>query len=98
YRVVVEKFSKDDRRSAATALLRMAGCYQKLGDALADVAYQRVVTNLHGGSSCDDRASIYVHAGSNRDALRKFEYHAGFRLETGAALAEEPRIHERSQP
>ena len=42
YRAVAERASRTDRRLAATALLRMADAYQKLGDAQARTVYERV--------------------------------------------------------
>jgi Tol biopolymer transport system component len=43
YQVVVDKFSKTDRATAATALLRMAECYTKLGDASARSVYEKII-------------------------------------------------------
>jgi len=42
FQTIVEKF-KTDRAVVATALVRMAECYQKLGDAQARKIYERVV-------------------------------------------------------
>jgi Tol biopolymer transport system component len=42
YAAIVSKH-KGDRATAATALVRMAECYQKLGDAQAQAIYERVV-------------------------------------------------------
>jgi Tol biopolymer transport system component len=43
YQAVVDKYGKADRGAAATALVRMAECYQKLGDAQARKVLERVV-------------------------------------------------------
>jgi hypothetical protein len=43
YQAIVDQFGKTDRAAAATALVRMAECYQKLGDAQAQKIYERVV-------------------------------------------------------
>ena len=43
YQAIVDTFAKTDRRAAATALVRMAECYQKLGDGQAMSTYERVV-------------------------------------------------------
>jgi Tol biopolymer transport system component len=45
YKDVVTRFGKSDRPAAATALLRMAECYEKLGDPEATGAYQQILTN-----------------------------------------------------
>ncbi len=42
YQTIVDRF-KTDRAVVATALVRMADCYQKLGDAQARTIYERVV-------------------------------------------------------
>jgi Tol biopolymer transport system component len=42
YRGIIERAARSDRAAAATALLRMAGAYQKLGDAQARTTYERV--------------------------------------------------------
>src|SRR5690348_2332255 len=42
YRAITTKYTSD-RAVVATALVRMAGCYQKLGDAKARTIYERVV-------------------------------------------------------
>ena len=42
YRAVADRASRTDRRLAATALLRMADAYRKLGDAQARAVYERV--------------------------------------------------------
>ena len=43
YQRIVDTFAKTDRAIVATALVRMAECYQKLGDAQAKTHYERVV-------------------------------------------------------
>ena len=43
YKQIVETYGKSDRATAAQALLRMAGAYQKLGDSEAQAIYQRVI-------------------------------------------------------
>lgn len=43
YQQIADRFSKTDRPSAATALLRMAECQQKLKDAAAQKTYQEIV-------------------------------------------------------
>jgi len=42
YQKVADQYAKTDRATAATALLRMAECYEKLGDARATPTYERV--------------------------------------------------------
>jgi hypothetical protein len=46
YRAVVATYAKSNRDVAAQALLRMGQCYEKLGDAEARKAYQRLVTEF----------------------------------------------------
>ena len=46
YQAIVDRYSTTDRRAAATALVRMAECYQKLGNAEATKIYQRVLKNF----------------------------------------------------
>jgi Tol biopolymer transport system component len=43
YQAIVDTFAKTDRVASATALVTMAECYQKLGDAQARTIYERVV-------------------------------------------------------
>ena len=43
YQAIVDSYSKTDRLVAATALVRMAECHQKLGDAQARTIYERLV-------------------------------------------------------
>lgn len=43
YQAIVAQYAKTDRATAATALVRMAECYLKLGDAEARTIYARVI-------------------------------------------------------
>ena len=43
YQAIVDRYAKTDRAVAATALLRMADCFQKQGDAQASTVLERVV-------------------------------------------------------
>src|ERR1035437_4950768 len=43
YGAIVSKYGKTDRAAAAAALVRMAECYRKTGDAEARKTYERVV-------------------------------------------------------
>ncbi len=43
YQAIVDKYARTDRAVAATALIHVAECYQKLGDAQARTVYERVV-------------------------------------------------------
>ena len=43
YNTIIAKFSKTDRAASADALVRMAECYTKLGDAQAHKIYERVL-------------------------------------------------------
>jgi Tol biopolymer transport system component len=46
YQAVVDKYHKIDRAVAATALLRMAECHQKMGNPDARAAYERILTDF----------------------------------------------------
>ena len=46
YQAIVDQFGKTDRAAAATALIRLAECYQKMGDAQAQKTYERVVRDF----------------------------------------------------
>ena len=43
YSAIVSKYAKTDRAVAAMALVHMAECYQKIGDAAARKIYEQVV-------------------------------------------------------
>lgn len=43
YQEIIDKYGKTDRAAAANALVRMAECYQKLGDQQARALFERVV-------------------------------------------------------
>ncbi len=46
YQAIAERFDRTDRGAAATALLRMAGCYEKLGDPKARNVYESIVRDF----------------------------------------------------
>jgi Tol biopolymer transport system component len=46
YKTIADKYAKTDRNSAATALLRVAELYQRLGDAEAQKTYQRIARDF----------------------------------------------------
>ena len=46
YQTIVDTFAKTDRASVATALVKMAECYQRLGDAQTRKIYERVVRDF----------------------------------------------------
>src|SRR5688500_9307687 len=60
YQAIVQKYGKSDRPTAATALLRMAECYRKLGDAQARATYERVVREFGdvGSAAATARAQL----------------------------------------
>jgi Tol biopolymer transport system component len=62
YKDVVSRFGKSDRPAAATALLRMAECYEKLGDPAATQAYQQILANY------GDQATVATAARSRLNA------------------------------
>jgi len=55
YQAIVSTYSKTDRVVAATALLRMADCFQKLGDAQARNIYEQIVREY-----ADQREAVTV--------------------------------------
>jgi Tol biopolymer transport system component len=69
YGAIVSKY-KADRGVAATALVRMAGCYQKLGDAQARTIYERVVREF----------------GDQRDAVEQARARLGEQRSTGTGM------------
>ena len=64
YDTIVAKFSKTDRAASANALVRMAECYTKLGDAEAVKIYERVVREFA------DQAESVATARTRLAALR----------------------------
>ena len=69
YQAIVQKYGKTDRPTAAAALLRMADCYRKLGDAQARATYERVVREFGDidtavGSARAQLAALNATAGS----------------------------------
>ena len=60
YDTIVARFSKADRAVTADALVRMAECYTKLGDAEAVKIYERVVTEFadQAGSAATARERL----------------------------------------
>jgi Tol biopolymer transport system component len=46
FQAIVDKYGKTDRPIVAAALVRMADCYQRLGDAQAQKIYERVVRDF----------------------------------------------------
>lgn len=61
---IVDKYGRTDRVAAATALMQMAECYQKLGDAQARAAYERVVRDF------GDVSTVAASARSRLAALK----------------------------
>jgi Tol biopolymer transport system component len=65
YAAIVSKYSKTDRAIAATALVHMAECHQKLGDAEARKIYEQIVRDYF------DQAEIRGKAEARLAALGK---------------------------
>lgn len=63
FQAIVDKYRRTDRVVAATALVHMAECYQKAGDAQARAAYERVVRDF------GDLPSVAARARSRLAAL-----------------------------
>jgi len=68
YQQIVDRFSKTDRPSAATALLRMAECQQKLGDTAAQRTYQEIVSRYADQTSAAATARARLDAASTQSA------------------------------
>lgn len=66
YQAIVDQFAKTDRAAAATALVRMAECYQKLGDAQALKIYERVAREF--GDQTDTAALARARLAASRPA------------------------------
>jgi len=67
YQTIVDAFAKSDRAIVATALVKMAECYQKLGDAQARKIYERVVREFaeQGQAAALARARLGESVASN---------------------------------
>jgi len=57
-----------DRATAAKALVRMAGCYEKLGDPAANRVYQRIVSEYSDQSG--EASEARAHLGASESTLR----------------------------
>ena len=69
YQAIVSKYGKTDRTVAATALLRMAECHQKLGNAHAKALYERLVRDFSDRpESIRARAMLTVDPAKGRPA------------------------------
>lgn len=66
YQAIVERYSKTDRGVAAQALVHMAGCYLKLGNAEAQKIYARIVKDFADQPEAVTVARAHL-AGSNTD-------------------------------
>jgi Tol biopolymer transport system component len=77
YQAIIQKHGASDRATAATALLRMADCYRKLGDGQARATYERVVREF---GDIDDAA------GSARAQLAALNASAASRTTPALAL------------
>src|SRR4029453_17008102 len=63
YKDVVARFGTSDRSAAATALLRMAECYEKLGDPKASDTYQEILTKYADQASAVSAARSRLTSG-----------------------------------
>src|SRR5262249_35223422 len=73
YQAIVDKFAQTDRAVVAQALVRMAECYQKLGDAQAQTTYQRVVRDFADQKDTAEiaRTRLDIPAASPREAATR---------------------------
>lgn len=76
YQAIVDKYAKTNRAVAATALMHIADCHQKLGDAQARGAYDRILRDF--GDVSDVAAAA---------RLRLADLNAGAHSAAGSALA-----------
>ena len=65
YNAIVSRYGKSDRPVAAMALVRMAECYQRLGDAQAEKIYQRVLNDY-----ADQKDAVAPRAGERLGGAR----------------------------
>jgi Tol biopolymer transport system component len=71
YQSIVDSFGKTDRAIAAQALLRMAECYRKIGDAQAVKVYQRLVKDFaNQPEAAEAQAQLSLIASGAAPALR----------------------------
>ena len=91
YQAIVSRYEKTDRPVAATALLRMAECHQKLGNAQARALFARLVRDFN-----DRPESIRARAGLRGDAADGRAVSAGSR--TLWAPTGEVVIHGKASP
>jgi Tol biopolymer transport system component len=66
YQDVVSRFAKSDRPAAATALLRIAECYEKLGDSQASRFFERVISEYADQATTAAAARARLSSGMPR--------------------------------
>ena len=70
YAAIVETYSKSDRATVADALVRMAECYEKLGDTQARKIYERVVREFSDQTGQVALARVHLGRGERSDGQR----------------------------
>lgn len=95
YQALVDRFAKADRAVAASALVRMAECYQKLGQSQSHALYERVVREYADQTSAVTlaRARLNSTPEATRTAdttLRKLW--AGSQVDTGGTVSPDGRF------
>lgn len=80
YQRIVDRYAKTDRAAAANALVRMAECYQKLGDQQATKVFERVVREF--GDQKQAAATATARLSSSRPVTTLFRS-----VWTGSAVA-----------
>ena len=66
YQAIVDRYAKTDRATAAEALLRMAGAYQKLGDAQAQRVYEQIVKDYADQPSAVSQARANLRSADDK--------------------------------
>jgi Tol biopolymer transport system component len=69
YSTIVAKYGKSDHGLAAQALLHMADCYRKMGDAEAHKIYERIVREF--GDQTEAVAAARAHLGGSGDSRKE---------------------------
>ena len=67
YQAIVDKYTKVDRASAATALVRMAECHEKLGSAEAARLFERVLREFSDQNEAVRMASARLRKPASRE-------------------------------
>lgn len=80
YEAIVAKFSKTNHAAAARALLRMAECQQKLGEAESRKTYERVVREFKDQEESVDLAQARLGAAAPASMTNRLVFRPGYSI------------------